>query len=83
VQLANLLNSYDKGAFPVTAVKLCEGCFQQLQHQVQLLMQFQFTFTGSSTSVCAVLHVSSEQTPLETNQSAYNSVETRMVMKCI
>jgi hypothetical protein len=83
MQLANPLNSYDKSAIPVTAPKLCERFFQQLQHQVQLLLLLHFTFTGSSISDCMVLHVSSEQTPLETNQSAYKSVETCMVMKCI
>jgi len=83
VQLTNPLNSYDKSAIPVTAAKLYETCFQQLQHQVQLLLQLHFTFNGSLTSDCVVLHVSSEQTHIETNQSASSLVDTCMVVKCI
>lgn len=83
MQLADPLISYDKSAIPITAAKLCESCFQQLQHQVQLLLQLHFTFTGSITSESTVLHVSSERTPIETNQSASSTVETCMVTKCI
>jgi hypothetical protein len=42
------LNNCDKIAIPVTAVKLYERCFQQLQHQVEILVQQHFKFTGSN-----------------------------------